>query len=261
MLVPVPPPPENDGRRAARARSVLLTNALGGIAIVMAAMMISRSIEMVVAHVHRSGAPTSVHASGRPGGRSAGGPQTRTEVAGISIERAAAPVGDRSAAVSASGADTGAFPGGAAALAAMRTRVLGAISFPWGRRLDGWQIEFLGPRTGYRGATFPKRRTIEIYVSPELTADELVHTTAHELGHAVDVTLFDDDARSTWSAARGRSGVADWWVADGRDDFSSGSGDWAECFAWSQLPRGMWYSRLGLPPTAAQLRLMASLVG
>ena len=257
MLAPVPPLPAKDGRRAARARSVLLTNVLGGIAIVLAAMMISRSIEMVVAHAHRSGAATTARAAGR----STGQPKTRTEVAGISIERAAAPVGDQTAAVATSGTDTAAFPGGPAALAAIRVRVLGAISFPWQQRLDGWQIEFLGPRTGFRGATFPKRRTIEIYVSPELATDDLVHTTAHELGHAVDVTLFDDAARATWSAARGSSGIAEWWVADGRDDFSSGSGDWAECFAWSQLPRGMWYSRLGLPPTAAQLRLLASLVG
>jgi len=135
------------------------------------------------------------------------------------------------------------------------------ISFDWSRRLPGWQIQFVGPRQGYRGSTFPDRRLIQIYVRPTATIDDVAHVVAHEIGHAIDVTYFDDVDRGRFNLARGRSVSAAWWVAPGATDFSSGAGDWAEAFAWAQVgPDGGWYSQLSPPPTAEQLGVIADLI-
>lgn len=143
---------------------------------------------------------------------------------------------------------------------AMRSQVLAAISFPWEDVLPGWRIEFMPTRKGYRGSTFPDRKLIQIYLRSDLTLADYVHVTAHEIGHAVDVALLDAADHERWNKARGRAADADWWVASGADDFSSGAGDWAECFAWSQLPSGAFYSRLGGPPSAEQLQVMADII-
>ena len=60
--------------------------------------------------------------------------------------------------------------------------------------LPGWRIEFLPSRPGYRGSTFPDRQLIQIYQRSNLTVADYVHVTAHELGHAIDVTLLDGGA-------------------------------------------------------------------
>lgn len=143
---------------------------------------------------------------------------------------------------------------------ALRAQVLSQIAFPWEDVLPGWRIEFLPSRPGYRGSTFPDRQLIQIYQRSNLTVADYVHVTAHELGHAIDVTLLDDADHERWNETRGRAADAAWWVASGADDFSSGAGDWAECFAWSQLPSGRFYSRVGGPPTGDQLAVMADIV-
>lgn len=142
----------------------------------------------------------------------------------------------------------------------VRSQVLAQIAFPWQEVLPGWEIEFMPARKGYRGSTFPDRKLIQIYLRDELTIADYVHVTAHELGHAVDVTLLDDADHERWNETRGRAVDADWWVASGADDFSSGAGDWAECFSWSQLPSGRFYSRVAGAPTAVQLAVMADIV-
>lgn len=138
--------------------------------------------------------------------------------------------------------------------------VMARISFDWRRLLPGWQIQFVGPRQGYRGSTFPDRRVIQVYVRPEASLDEVAHVTAHEMGHAIDVTYFDDVDRSRFNLARGRSASSPWWVAPGATDFASGAGDWAESFAWSQVgSSGGWFSQLGSPPNPLQFELIAAL--
>jgi hypothetical protein len=145
--------------------------------------------------------------------------------------------------------------------ASLEDRVLSRISFDWRAELPGWRIQFVGPRSGYRGSTFPDQRLIQVYVRSNSSLNDLVHVTAHELGHAVDVTLLAAEDREAWNVARGRSASAGWWVAPGQTDFSSGAGDWAESFAWSQTTTGGWYSEIGNPPTAEQLALLASIIG
>lgn len=135
------------------------------------------------------------------------------------------------------------------------------IPVDWRAALPGWQIRFLPARAGLRGATFPDRRVIEIYVRRRDSAAELAHVVAHELGHAVDVSRLDDADRAAWKAARGIDPRAAWFPAGSAvADFTSPAGDWAESFARWQTGTG-WYSKLGPPPDVAQAVLLAQLSG
>jgi hypothetical protein len=123
----------------------------------------------------------------------------------------------------------------------------------WESALSGWTVSFERARQGYKGITYPSRRRIEIYVRPGQSVAELAHVLAHELGHAIDVTYFTDAERAAFNVLRGRHPGSPWWVRPGGNDFASGSGDWAECFAWMVTGgRGGFFSRLGPPPDAAE---------
>ncbi|MFN0028785.1 MAG: ImmA/IrrE family metallo-endopeptidase [Acidimicrobiales bacterium] len=143
------------------------------------------------------------------------------------------------------------------ALVAVGDRVLQRIDYPWRERLAGWDITFMGPRPGFLGATITNERRIEIYVDGQRSVDELAFTVAHELGHAVDLTLLNGTERDGWLAARGVPGEA-WWAANAESDYAVGAGDWAEAFAVWQLG-GSGYSTLAGPPTPSQLALLARL--
>lgn len=135
------------------------------------------------------------------------------------------------------------------------------IRFDWATALPGWQLRLLDGRSGYRGMTYPYEQVVEVYVRTGDTPAVLAHVIAHEFGHAVDVTLLDDGDRARWSAARGHRAGTPWWVSVGGNDFASGSGDFAESFAWWQTPGGHWYSRLGPPPSPLQLGVLGELSG
>ena len=143
----------------------------------------------------------------------------------------------------------------------VRAEVLAALTYPWQNLPGGWRIEFVGPRKGYRGSTFPDEHLIRIYVRPELSFQDLLHVTAHELGHAIDVSLLTPQDRSDWSVVRGRQPNSAWWAGSGETDFSSGAGDFAECFAWSQTTSGGWYSKLGDPPSSQEIELLHQMIG
>lgn len=135
---------------------------------------------------------------------------------------------------------------------------LGGIAYPWRSVLDGWAIVFLEGRPGLLGGTWTYEKRIEVYVRPDHTVDEVAFTLAHEMGHAVDVTLLGEAERERWRAARGIGADVPWWADSGATDFSSCSGDWAESFAvW--LVGGWGHSRLAGQPTAAQLALVDEL--
>lgn len=127
------------------------------------------------------------------------------------------------------------------------------------RLLPGWTLDVLGPRTGFRGLTFPFEHRIEVYVQGDEPHDKLLHIVAHEIGHAVDVTYLTADERTMFQHARGTADLA-WWVEAGGSDFASGAGDWAECYAWMTLHRGPWYSKLGGQPSAEIEQLMDQLI-
>ena len=139
------------------------------------------------------------------------------------------------------------------------SRALGLLRFDWRAILPGWQIRFLPGRSGIRGATFPDRRLIEIYVRSGDAPDELAHVVAHELGHAVDVSRLDDADRQVWKATRGvPAGVAWFPSGSGVPDYSTPAGDWAESFAHWQVGSG-WFSKVGPPPDAAQIAVLVRL--
>lgn len=95
----------------------------------------------------------------------------------------------------------------------------------------GFTIDFLGPRSGFRGLTYPFRRHIEIFVSPEWTDRELAHVISHEIGHAVDVVRNGARDHDRWRAARGISADTSWWAGAYASDFHTPGGDFAECYA------------------------------
>ena len=127
--------------------------------------------------------------------------------------------------------------------------------------LPGWRLEFRGPRAGYQGVTFPNEHLIQVYVRANTTPGLMAHVIAHEVAHAVDVTYFDEAARSGFSVLRGRDPNEIWWAGDGASDFASGAGDWAESFAWwATAGVGDWRSELGRPPDAVQQLAISALV-
>jgi hypothetical protein len=138
--------------------------------------------------------------------------------------------------------------------------VLGGLTFPWSTRLPGWTVCFLPGREGLLGGTWTYEQRIEIYVRAEQPRDDVAFTVAHELGHAVDVTLLDEADRLEWRRQRGLAESVPWWVESGASDLSSGSGDWAEAFAvW--LVGGTSHSRVAPHPTADDLAAVARLSG
>ncbi len=94
-------------------------------------------------------------------------------------------------------------------------RVLSRISCPWQQRLAGWTIDVRGDRDGYRGATYPDERRIQMHVDPGTPIAEPVHGALHEIGHALDVTLLDEGDREAFNGARGRGPFSKWWVVGG----------------------------------------------
>ncbi len=135
---------------------------------------------------------------------------------------------------------------------------LDEINYPWAQMLPGWTIEFVDARDELFGLTHTREQRIEIFVRPEQTPSQVAHVIAHELGHAVDVTLNDGDERRAWQEARGIED-AEWWPGSGTTDFATGAGDFAESFAVWQAGAQGFRSELGPVPTTDQLQLLADL--
>jgi hypothetical protein len=137
-------------------------------------------------------------------------------------------------------------------------RALAELSYPWRDRLSGWTVVFLDGRSGLYGLTLVDDKRIEIYVRDGQDQNLLVHIVAHEIGHAVDVTLNDGPDRRRWQEIRGIGGEP-WWPDAAASDFLTGAGDFAESFAYWQTRTGNYRSKLGPPPNDDQLQLMAEL--
>ncbi len=133
------------------------------------------------------------------------------------------------------------------------------IAYDWQTSLPDWSIEFSGEVAGRLGYAFFHDKRIEIYVRDSQSVADVAEVLAHELGHAVDITLFDGEDRDTWLTAR-NLGSSAWWPEPGaRSDFASGAGDWAESFAHWLLDDTS-QSELGGEPTAAELAVLEDLV-
>ena len=137
-------------------------------------------------------------------------------------------------------------------------QALAMISYPWEERLPQWEIRFVDSESGPLGLTFTKTQVIEIYVRDHQPVDVLASVIAHEIGHAVDVTLNDGDERRQWQEARDITNEP-WWPESGKTDFHTGAGDFAESFSvWQVGPNGF-RSKIAPVPTEAQLQLIAEL--
>ncbi len=136
---------------------------------------------------------------------------------------------------------------------------MGRLFYDWRGQLPGWTVTFLPGRSGLLGGTYPAQKAIEIYVRDDASVGFVAHVLAHEMGHAVDVSLNTTEDRNAWLDARGFSLNTGWFVGDGQTDFSSGAGDFAESFAAWQLGPSDFRSTLSGPPNGAQLETIAAL--
>lgn len=135
---------------------------------------------------------------------------------------------------------------------------LDTISYPWQELLPEWTITFLPEKSGLFGLTKVPEKRIEIYVREDQDTNLLAHVIAHELGHAVDVTLNNGSDRRRWVEIRGLDS-SPWWPNSGATDFSTGAGDFAESFAAWQVGEEAFRSKLGGAPVAEQIELLAEL--
>ncbi|MFW2383103.1 MAG: hypothetical protein ACN4GZ_15220 [Acidimicrobiales bacterium] len=138
-------------------------------------------------------------------------------------------------------------------------RALASFSYDWRNGLPGWEISFHPGREGVLGYTFVQEKRIEIYVRDQMSDPLLAHVVAHEVGHAIDVTLNSGDDRRRWQKQRGIDDRS-WWPGNGATDFSTGAGDFAESFAAWQVGTAAYRSNLGAPPDQAAIALLAELV-
>lgn len=135
---------------------------------------------------------------------------------------------------------------------------LEGLRYRWSELLPLWTIEFKAPNEDLFGLTHTQEMRIEIFVRADQTEEMLQHVIAHELGHAVDVTLNDGDDRRRWQEARGIEDK-DWWPGSGATDFATGAGDFAESFAAWQVGPEDFRSELGDAPSVRSLDLLALL--
>ncbi len=119
----------------------------------------------------------------------------------------------------------------ATATADLATSAEALVTYPFREVLDGWTITYGRSREDVRGLTFPRTRTIEIYIREGDTAATVARVLAHEVGHAIDVDHHDDADRQRWREARGIDPSVPWWPNDTTFDFDTAAGDWAESFA------------------------------
>ena len=108
---------------------------------------------------------------------------------------------------------------------------LEGIPFDWQRLLPGWSIEFAGFHDELMGGTSWQERHSTIWVRPGLTIGQIRHVVAHEIGHALDVTYFDEAVRVRWMVERGFAADDAWWPESGENDYASPAGDLAETMA------------------------------
>lgn len=134
---------------------------------------------------------------------------------------------------------------------------LGRLTWPWQQHLGDWTIVFEPGGWGH-GITNPTTRRIEVDVPAGADVFGVARVAAHEIGHAADLTLNDTGARRAWKQQRGIAADTPWWPSGAGNDFTTGAGDFAECFAAWQL--GVESLSAWGPCSADDLALMASLL-
>ncbi len=134
--------------------------------------------------------------------------------------------------------------------------VLSLIRYRW--KDLGYEIVFLGPRSGYRAMTLSDRRRIEIYARPGDSPMALAYDVAHELGHAFDLEFNNYERRGQWRKMRGISLDTPWFGCNRCPDYSTPAGDFAETFALLLLGPGNYHSLIAPQPTREQAAELAA---
>lgn len=146
-----------------------------------------------------------------------------------------------------------------AAIKQVATNALEMIRYPWRSELQGWEIVFLTPSARASGYTWSDEQRIEIFVKDGDDTARVARVLAHELGHAVDVTLNSGDERRAWLDERAAADGTPWWPTSGGADFETGAGDFAEVFARWQLDNDDFRSEVNPTVDAGDLRLLEAL--
>ena len=134
--------------------------------------------------------------------------------------------------------------------------VLALIHYPWEDL--GFNLVFLGPRSGYRAMTLTARRRIEIYVRPGEGKLRQAYDLAHELGHAFDLRYNDDERHRKWCELRGIKPSTPWFGCNACPDYNTPAGDFAETFAFLLLGPGNYHSVIAPPPKPDQISGLAA---
>lgn len=135
---------------------------------------------------------------------------------------------------------------------------LATLDYPW--RELGYEIRFAAHRGGHvLGLADPQARVLTVYVREQQSTQSLRATIAHEIGHALDHVTGDDAQRARYREVRGLPAGSPWYPCGGCPDYASPAGDFAEVFTYAVAGPGDFRSRLGPPPSAAQLRDLAPL--
>jgi len=137
-----------------------------------------------------------------------------------------------------------------------KAEVIGMIRFCRGKL--GYDIAFLGPRTGYRAMTIANKRRIEIYVRPGDSARLQAYDLAHELGHAIDLEYNTAERRRLWRELRGIPLFTPWFACNRCPDYGPPAGDFAETCAYLLLGPGNYRSTVAPAPTREQIPRLAA---
>lgn len=132
-----------------------------------------------------------------------------------------------------------------------KQQALALIHYPWQRL--GYEIVFLGPRTGYRAMTISDRKRIEVYVRPGDELELLAFDLAHEIAHAFDLERNNGSRRNRWREMRGISESVPWFGCNRCPDYQTPAGDFAETFALLLLGPENYHSRIALAPTPEEI--------
>jgi hypothetical protein len=134
---------------------------------------------------------------------------------------------------------------------------LALIKYPWA--WTGYQIVYSGPRDGLHGYAQGATKRIDVYVRPRDSIAVIAWITAHEIGHAVDFEMTTEQEHADYRRIRGLDDRPWFPACETCSDYASPAGDWAETFAAWLLGKGPFVSRLGPPPSAAQLEALGPL--
>ena len=123
----------------------------------------------------------------------------------------------------------------------------------------GWTVAFLPGRSGYLGLAIGEEQRIEVYVRSSHGVDDVAHTLAHELGHAVDIMYGSAYRRAEYRRMRGLVYDGKWFGCDACSDYATPAGDFAEVFEYWLLGGGNFGSRLAGIPDDATLEHLSTL--